>query len=59
MNRTNIICFALLIVTGANAGCISSPESSPGNDTGVTVISVIILATSDIIVINENQELGG
>lgn len=38
MNRNNIICFALLIVTGANAGCISSPESSPGNDTGVAVI---------------------
>ncbi len=35
MNRNNIICFALLIVIGAIAGCISNPESTPGNDTGV------------------------
>lgn len=35
MNRNKIINFALLIVTGAIAGCISSPESIPGNDAGV------------------------
>jgi len=35
MNRNKIIYFALLIVTGTIAGCVSNPESIPGNDTGV------------------------
>lgn len=36
MNKNNINCFALLIVTGANARCISSPKSTTENYNGAT-----------------------